>query len=242
MLFFQDGTESPHTKTITYDHIHTMEKAIRTTSQLGFMLRNMDHEVCSRFVDELLLHDKNAKAIGDVNISSRDELSACIGEGNKNFSKYSVVGHIYILIKLILEEIKKAVILTNDNQVNDRFEDMVTKTMIYNRLNCFPKEISAIKLTSTARICIAKYKNDYKIGRFINLVEWRASRSDVINQRHITPQPQDFRTNIDDESAFYPSYISSMQENSERLAEHLRNVLCLIRRHRRLYRRQNVLH
>jgi hypothetical protein len=85
MLLFQDGTEFPHTKTITYDHIHTMEKAIRTTSQRGFMLRNMDHEVCSRFVDELLLHDKNAKAIGDVNISLRDEFSACIGEGNKIF-------------------------------------------------------------------------------------------------------------------------------------------------------------
>jgi len=60
-----------------------MEKAIRTTSQLGFMLRDMEYELCSRFVDELLLHDKHAKVLGDTDIPSRAKLSACIGEGNK---------------------------------------------------------------------------------------------------------------------------------------------------------------
>ncbi len=157
--------------------------------------------------------------------------------GNENLFEYLIVGHIYyILIKLILKEIKKAVLQANDNQLNDRFKEandnqfndrfkeMVMRSMIYNRLNCFPKEILAIKLANTARSCIAKYKNDYKIGSFINLAEWRASKFDVINQQHITPQPQDFRTIIDDTNVFYPTYITSMQENSERLTEHLRDI------------------
>jgi len=122
-----------------------------------------------------------------------------------------LVGHVHILIKLILEEIKKAAILGNSNEVDDRFKDLATRTLVYNRLNCFPKEISAIKLASTARICIAKYKNDYKISSFINMVEWRASRSDIINHQHIALQPQDYRTIIDDGNAFHPSYILSMQ-------------------------------
>ena len=84
-----------------------MEKAIRTTSALGFILRDLNHELCSRFVDELLLKDRNAKAIVNLQIKTRSNMNACLGEGNQHFHKYSLVGHIYIVIQIILEEARK---------------------------------------------------------------------------------------------------------------------------------------
>jgi hypothetical protein len=35
---------------ISCDHMHTMERAIKTKSSLGFMLRDLDNEFCSRLI------------------------------------------------------------------------------------------------------------------------------------------------------------------------------------------------
>jgi len=55
--YLQD-VEVPISDTISYDHTHTMERAIKTTSSLGFMLRDL--EFCSRFNDELLLKEQKS--------------------------------------------------------------------------------------------------------------------------------------------------------------------------------------
>ncbi len=46
------------------------------------MLRDLNHEFVSRFADELLLNDRNAKAIGSPYIDIRASMNAIIGEGN----------------------------------------------------------------------------------------------------------------------------------------------------------------
>jgi hypothetical protein len=64
-LSFYDDAECPRTEVVTYDHTHTMERAVRSTCQLGFMLCDLQHEFCSRFIDKLTLKDKRAKPIGN---------------------------------------------------------------------------------------------------------------------------------------------------------------------------------
>jgi len=83
-----------------------METAIRSTSLLGFILRDLDQEFFARFTDELLLVDKNTKALASPNITTRANLNAHIGEGNMHFLKYSVLGHVYLLIQILLDEAK----------------------------------------------------------------------------------------------------------------------------------------
>jgi hypothetical protein len=68
-LSFYDDTSTPITTVVSYDHTHIMEKAIHTTSSLGFMLRDLQDEFASRFVDELLLKDRYAKALGSPLLS-----------------------------------------------------------------------------------------------------------------------------------------------------------------------------
>jgi hypothetical protein len=48
-----------------------MAKAISATSALGFMLHDLKYEFVSRFIDELLLQDKKAKAIGNVHVKGK---------------------------------------------------------------------------------------------------------------------------------------------------------------------------
>jgi hypothetical protein len=185
-LFYQDDEEIPFKEEISYDHIYTMEKAIRTTSALGFILRDLNHELCSRFIDELLLNDRNAKAVANLQIKTRSNMNACLGEGNQHFYKYSLVGHIYIyiLIQIILEEARKKLDLNIDENVNDGMERILLRPTFYGQINCFPKEISALKLASTAINCIKKFKNDYKLGSFHQLMEWRFCIEDLDKTIH----------------------------------------------------------
>jgi hypothetical protein len=81
-LVFQYTFDNLDAEIITYDHTHTMEQAILTTCAYGFMLRDLNHEFVSRFADELLLNDRNAKAIGSPYIDNRASMNAIIGEGN----------------------------------------------------------------------------------------------------------------------------------------------------------------
>ena len=71
MISYNNDMNEPIVSPVSYDHPHTMKKAISTLSHLGFMLRNLDNEFISRYTDELLLSDKHAKAIGDPNTTSR---------------------------------------------------------------------------------------------------------------------------------------------------------------------------
>jgi len=43
------------------------------------------------------------------------------------------------------------ILAVNINQRERKFEEILSRPAIYNRINCFPHEISAIKLASTAR-------------------------------------------------------------------------------------------
>jgi hypothetical protein len=90
-ISYNNDMNEPTISPISYDHPHTMEKAITTLSQLGFMLRNLNNEFITRYIDELLLADKHAKAIGSPTLVTSAKLSPIIGSGNKNFSKYSVI-------------------------------------------------------------------------------------------------------------------------------------------------------
>jgi hypothetical protein len=58
-------------------------------------------------------------------------------------------------------------------------------------------------------------------------MEWRSKRSDFDNYTNLKPSPDDFETIINDENAFCPSALHSVQYNSEQLSSHLRKILCL---------------
>jgi hypothetical protein len=45
---------------------------------------------------------------------------------------------------MIIEEAKKYVLTINGNNTSKGIEDILSRPAIYTRLNCFPKEISAI--------------------------------------------------------------------------------------------------
>jgi len=73
-LIFQDTADCRSSEVIAYDHPHCMEKAIRTTSAFGFMLRDMNQEFSSRFADNLLLADKKANTLGGPRMTNRAHL------------------------------------------------------------------------------------------------------------------------------------------------------------------------
>jgi hypothetical protein len=95
---YETTFDTPAYEEVSYNHSHTMGRAILTTSLLGFMLRNLDHEFCARFTDEILLADPHAKVIGSPGIANRTKLGAHIGEGNKHFLKYLLTGRVYLLV------------------------------------------------------------------------------------------------------------------------------------------------
>jgi hypothetical protein len=150
ILSYQSDVDTLPVESRLYDHPHTMEKAVESTCMLGFMLRNLDQEFCSRFVDELLLKDKYTRSIGCPLTTARANLGPSMGEGNKHFWKYSLFGHVYILISLMIEEAKKAILQASNDHVNVRFEELLSRPAFFNQVNCFPKEISAIRLASAA--------------------------------------------------------------------------------------------
>jgi hypothetical protein len=227
ILHYHENIETPNYETSSYDHIHTMENAIRSSCQLGFILRDLTHEFCARFTDELLLADRNAKAIASRQITTRATLGACLREGNAHFFKYSLLGHVYILLNVILEEAKKHVLIIEDGHRDTRFEDILTRPVFYHQLNCFPKEISAVRLANTAKRCFSKYRHDYEIGSFKNMMEWRCCLTDLDHDQLQEVKICDFRKIVDETNVFRPSALQSMQTNCEHLITHLKNILSL---------------
>jgi len=117
-----------------------MEKAIKTTSQLGFVLRDLKNELLARLTDELLLNDKNAKAIASTKCLTRASKNAHIGEGNMNFFMYSILGRIYLLLQVLIEGAKKLVLHASCTSVNYRFEEVLYQPSFCTQVNCFSKK------------------------------------------------------------------------------------------------------
>ena len=65
----------------------------------------------------MLLSDSKAKALGNPDINNRAKLGACIGTGNNNFAKYALTGRVAILMRVMLEEVKRII---NENHQEDR--------------------------------------------------------------------------------------------------------------------------
>jgi hypothetical protein len=176
---------------------------------------------CSRFTDELLGTDKHAKPIGDPDIAHRAKLGAHIGEGNKHFQKYSMTGKVYLILMEVFNEAKRLASTYPHNEQDSVIEDKISRPGLYSGINPFPREYSALRLASAARLALTRFKEDYKHYGFYNLIEWRTSRQDIINMTQQRPQIRDYRTNINDDNIFVPSILHSMEKNSENLAEHL---------------------
>jgi hypothetical protein len=186
--------------------------AISSTCALGFMLHDLNNELCSRFVDDLLLKDKKVKVIGSPDLKNCATLSAIIGEGNKHLFKNSLLGHIYLLIQILFEEVTHDTISTCK-----LIEDKLSRPAIYRQLALFSGEISPTKLAATARITIETYNNNYKLFGFYNLMEWRCHKNvEEIDLPQLI-NPHDYKTLIDDNNIFHPIITSSMKENSEKL-------------------------
>jgi hypothetical protein len=124
-VYFEDSFNTPAHEEVTYNHTHTMERAIETTSLVGFMLRDLNYELCARFTDELLLNDQYAKHMGSPNIANRAKLGAHIGEGNKHFIKYAITGRVYLIIREIVHQAQQ-----NIASPTLRIQDNVMKLLI----------------------------------------------------------------------------------------------------------------
>jgi hypothetical protein len=143
------------------------------------------------------------------------------------FFKYSILGHIYLLLQVLIEEAKKLVLLAIVISVNYRFEQVLYRPSFYTQVNCFPKEISSHKLANCAKTFIKKFKDDYKFGSFYNLMEWRCQKKELEENMCQHPHQQDYMIIIDDTNVCIPSLLYSMQWNSELLSTHIRSILCL---------------
>jgi len=151
ILIYQNTFDHPAAEIFSYEHRHCMAKAVQSTCAYGFMLRDFNQEWISRYTDNLLLADKNAKTIGSSAITNRVNLGAYTGIENKHFSKYAMLGHIYLLLSIIMEELIQD---THNDAIIDQdaaVEDKVCKPMSYKQIPLFVGEISPTKLASTAK-------------------------------------------------------------------------------------------
>jgi hypothetical protein len=123
ILTYEDSFDSPTEESINFLHTHIMDKAIKTTASLGVMLRDLNTELSSRFVDELLIGDCHAKAIGSTNIKNRAKLGAFIGLGNTILAKYSMTGRVSILIGVLIEEAKRNIFHEDRSICDELFEN-----------------------------------------------------------------------------------------------------------------------
>jgi hypothetical protein len=119
IMYYDMTFDEPVCEEITYTHTHSMDLAIKTTARLGFMLRDLQKELCARFVDELLNGDTSLKTVGDPSIVNRSKLGAFIGEGNARFINYSMTGRIYLIVNELIEESKRSILILGTNEVND---------------------------------------------------------------------------------------------------------------------------
>lgn len=67
------------------------------------MLRNLDYVFAARYTDELLLCNQHAKTLADPKTGSRAKLSPII-TGNHHFSKYTMLGHIGLLVTVTIQD------------------------------------------------------------------------------------------------------------------------------------------
>jgi hypothetical protein len=74
---------------------------------------------------------------------------------------------------------------------------------------------------------IEKFKADYKIGGFYNLIEWLNSKTAIAYHINQEPEQHDYHVIIDDQNIFQPSIAKSMRQNGEELSQHLCNILRL---------------
>jgi len=58
-------------------------------------------------------------------------------------------------------------------------------------------------------------------------MKWRCCIEDLDKNYPQHPRPEEFTTIINDENVFSPSLLDTMQNNSEKLSIHLKNILCL---------------
>ena len=142
----------------------------------------------------MLLNDKNAKAIASTKCRTRARQNAHIGEDNIHFCNYSILGHIYLLLQVQIEEAKKLVLHSRDK---------------------------SLKLANCAKMCIKKLKDGYKLGSFYNLMEWRCPKNELEENMCQHPHQQDYMIIIDDTNVYIPSLLYSMQANSELLSTHI---------------------
>jgi len=70
-IYPADTFESAALEATSFVHTHIMAQAITSASTLGFMLRDLDEELCSRIVEEHLLGDRLARSVGDPNTLGR---------------------------------------------------------------------------------------------------------------------------------------------------------------------------
>jgi len=103
-----------------------MSHAITSTCALGFMLRDLNNEFCARYADELLSCNNKAKALGSQYITTRASLEAIIGEGNRHFLKYTMLGHIYLFVLIIMEEACKNIPEIGTIQHNIALEELLS--------------------------------------------------------------------------------------------------------------------
>jgi len=99
---YHDNFATPIAETFTHDHPHCMAKAITTTANIGFMLRDLNHEYIARFADNLLLQDKKVKLLGGQATKNRASLGPTLGEGITNCYKYSLLGQIYLFSNILI--------------------------------------------------------------------------------------------------------------------------------------------
>jgi hypothetical protein len=162
-----------------------------------------------------MLSDRHAKALASPKITTRMNL----------FFKYSILGHVYLLVQIIVKEAKKATIADSEHLEDRRIKNLLLRPSLYNRINCFPNEFSACKLANAARSCIIE--NDNKVGSFYNLKEWRCHIIDLERHNLQMPLPREYMTLIGEEKIYTPSISHSMQDNSKMMSAHLKSVLCL---------------
>lgn len=127
----------------------------------------------------------------------------------------------------MLEEVEATTnhaVYMNQNEV---IKEKLSRPVTYKNVGIFRGEISPLKLVTTARMTIHQFETDYKLFSSYHLIEWRARRDveEIIHQRE--PMPEEYRTLINNDNYFCPSILCSMEQNSENMAMHLTNLLCL---------------
>jgi hypothetical protein len=214
---YHDNFATPIAETFTHDHPHCMAKAITTTANIGFMLRDLNHEYIARFADNLLLQDKKVKLLGGQATKNRASLGPTLGEGITNCYKYSLLGQIYLFSNILIEEVKRdteAVIIVNQNAA---IEDKLSRPAYYQQTGIFRGIIAPTKLAACTRSTILQFINDYKIASFYQLIEWRFRRDALEVQPPPQPSALDYKILINDENCFRPQILHTMQQNSENL-------------------------